>query len=194
MVDLYRCPKDVRDGAFKIAKFLYNSGVKPTITFGVARGGMTVALPIHEYFKYMYDKTENDVVFGIIGAGSYEGKEQKDVKVYGWVPELKQITEKDRILLIDDIIDQRTTMQTLVETLEKETPLRRDFSKPLRERQIIVISDCFKDKPEFKHLELGKPDVYSLLIEPPMAWVQFLSHEMIGLEPETIKERYRFDV
>jgi len=194
MVDLYRHPEEVRDGAFKIAKFLYNSGVRPTITLGVARGGMTVALPIHEYFKYKYENTENDVVFGIIGAGSYDGKEQKDVQVYGWVPELNKITEKDRILLIDDIVDRRTTMQTLVEILEKETPLKRDFSKPLKERQIIVVSDCFKDKLDSRHLKLGKPDVYSLLVEPPTAWVQFLSHEMIGLEPENIKKRYKIDV
>lgn len=181
--------EEVRNNSFKLAKKILESGFKPTILFAITRGGVYVANPISEYFKYV----NKHVFYGIVGVSSYDHENKPgEVVVNGWIPQLSSITENDRVILIDDIIDKGKTVEKLIEELEKNTPLKREIGIPISEKQIMVVSHDFKEYLHEETNEKNKPDIFinHWKIDKEELWIHYDSHELMGLTEDEVKERY----
>ncbi|MBI4448291.1 hypothetical protein HY643_04890 [Candidatus Woesearchaeota archaeon] len=189
--------EEVRDGAFKLAEKIMKSSFKPTILYSVMRGGSYIANPISEYFIYHEKMQEKDggkverLKYGVIvGAQSYQDVGQrKKVKKVSFLPGTSKLTMKDRVLVVDDIIDEGQTIEAIIKKIEKETPLRLDQKKPLSERQIVIVSHDVKIGKDGKKI---MPDYYinAWNVKDEAVWIFYTSHEMVGMEKDEIKKNY----
>ncbi len=75
----------------------------------VARGGMTMAHMMGEYFNNRY-------VFGVNSVGYEDNKKLKSVKIFN-IPNLKGFK---RVLIVDDIIDSGDSIREVLRVLKKE--------------------------------------------------------------------------
>lgn len=130
--------EEERDGSFKIAENLYNSGARPTFIYGVTRGGNYAAGPISEYFKWRYEKENSklkedepmlELITGSVVAHEYDKKNKPgEVLIEGWAPALSRISKDDTMVLCDDCYDTGNTLRTLIKDIELHTPLRKEMS------------------------------------------------------------------
>ena len=185
----------VRDNSFRLAKVLVDAGIFPTVIYAVARGGSYVANPISEYYKYI----GREMKYGVVNAYSYKGiNEQSRVVVEGWVPSLDKLSGDDRILIVDDVIDNRKTIDALLKDLERNSVLRRNLREPLRQRKVLIVSHDLKLRYDIEDKPNTRPDFFSNIWfvrnKDEAIWFNYLSHEMVGLTPTQVKENYSLDV
>jgi len=190
-------PECVRNNAFKIASKLHKNGFFPTKIYAIMRGGAYTAIPISEYF-YRVQKDKDPFIFGTITAKSYVSVDKKrTVEIVGWSPPLTSISNKDKIIIAEDIVDTGDTLVKIVNEIEKVGYNRsKDIQKPIWQRQIIVVVHDFKIK-SFEKIKFV-PDIYAQEwnIKSPEndVWLHYLTHELVGLEKDEIKGLYGVDI
>ena len=183
--------EEVRDNSFRLARTLVKENIFPTIIYAVTRGGVYVANPISEYYNYIGKEPR----YGVVNAYSYKGiGQQSKVVIEGWVPSLEDITEKDRVLIVEDVIDSRKSIEAILADIEEKTPLKRDVKLPPSERRILIAVHDFKLRYDIEDMPKTRPDFFAkkwvIGSEEEKVWLNYLSHELVGLTEKQVMERY----
>jgi len=140
---------------------------------------------ISEYFK-MVRKGRRTVFCAAVVARSYSDiRRAERVMVDGWTYNPDYLRNGDRILLVDDIYDFGNTINHLVGILlEKGIP---------REDVKVAVHD-YKVRKWLGGEHPITPDYYCRrhVIENPDEdrWIHYMSHELVGLTEEEIREHY----
>ena len=175
----------VRNDALKLAHKIYHEdGFVPDIIYASLRGGAYMANVISEYYKVAL-KDHKPVLYAAVVARSYSDIKKHDaVRIDGWTYSPDYLRPGDKILLVDDIYDSGRTLNYLVGILlEKGIP---------RENIKVVVHDYkvyqYREQPPIL------PDYWSrkFIIDSPdnNNWINYCSHEMVGLTAEELEEHY----
>ena len=179
-------PYDViRNDALKLVHKIYaEDHFVPDVIYTSLRGGAYLANIFSEYYKIAL-KDHKPVLFAAVVAHSYTDIRQHDsVRIDGWTYSPEHLRVGDKIMLVDDIYDSGRTLNYLVQILLEKGIPREDIK--------VVVHDY----KVYKYKEQGpiKPDYWSheYIIEKPEDnnWINYMSHEMVGLTPEELEEYY----
>jgi len=178
----------VRNNAIKLAKRIHAEGFDPDVIYVSLRGGAYMGNVLSEYFKFIR-RGERPVFYAAVVARSYTDIHKRDnVMVDGWTYSPEYLRSGDKVLLVDDIFDSGRTINHLVEIiLEKGIP-RGDIK--------IAVHD-YKTRSYDEEEQAIHPDFYCRkhVIDSPKddKWIHYLSHELVGLDPQEIEEQYGED-
>ncbi len=167
----YISAQQLLDDSFSLAIKVLESGYKPNFIVGVWRGGAPVAIAVQELLSYF--GIESDHI--AIRTSLYTGidKRAAKVKVDGLDYLVKNLTAKDRLLLVDDVFDSGQSINQIIQDLQNEC--RKNAP------EIKVATPYFKPK---KNQTLRVPDFY---LHETDEWVVF-PHELAGLSLSEILE------
>ncbi|MBQ3801533.1 MAG: phosphoribosyltransferase [Treponema sp.] len=176
----------VRNDALKIAhRICKQDGFVPDIIYASLRGGAYMANVISEYYKVAM-KEHKPILYAAVVARSYSNvKIQNAVRIDGWTYSPDYLRPGDKIMLVDDIYDSGRTLNYLVGILlEKGVP---------RENIKVVVHDYKIYAYKEEQLPI-QPDYWcrKFVIDQPdnNTWINYCSHEMVGLTQEELEEHY----
>ncbi len=175
----------VRNNALKMAYRIHQDGFIPDVIYVSLRGGAYLANVISEYFKIVR-KEVRPVLYAAVVARSYSDIRQRDrVMVDGWTYSPEHLRNGDRILLVDDIFDTGRTVNHLVEILLEKGIPRKDIKVAVHDYKYFSFhEEQLPIQPDYwcrKH-EIARPE--------DDRWIHYMSHELIGLSEEELKEHY----
>lgn len=178
----------IRNNSIKLAHRIHADGFIPDVIYVSLRGGAYMGNVISEYFKVVR-KDHRPVFYAAVVARSYtDVQEQESIRIDGWTYNPKYLRTGDKVLLIDDIFDSGRTINFLVNVLLDKGVPRRDIK--------IAVHD-YKVRPFMPDHAPIKPDYWCALheIKSPSddSWVHYLSHELVGLTEDEIKDNYASD-
>jgi hypoxanthine phosphoribosyltransferase len=176
----------VRNNAFKLARKIHNEDFFPDVIYVSLRGGAYLGNVMSEYFKLFKKKNERPVYYAAVVARSYtDVASAEKVRVDGWTYSPEHLRNGDKVLLVDDIFDTGRTVNHLAKIiLEKGIP---------REDLKIAVHDYkyFFDSAEQLPVQ---PDYwcrkFDLSIKDPPFWIHYLSHELVGLDKDSLEKYY----
>lgn len=175
----------VRNNALKLAHRIHLDGFVPDIIYVSLRGGAYLGNVMSEYFKAVRSDAR-PVFYAAVVARSYTDiRKNEQVRVDGWTYSPEYLRNGDKVLLVDDIYDTGRTINHLASViLEKGVP-RRDLKIAVHDYKIV---DYRGEQPAIK------PDYWCRLHEirkpEDERWIHYMSHELIGLTEEELKEYY----
>lgn len=146
-------------------------GYKPNFIVGVWRGGASVAIAIHELFSYFGIESDHIAIRTSLYTGINERAAK--VKVDGLDYLVKNLTAKDRLLLVDDVFDSGQSIDQIIQDLQNEC---RENAP-----EIKVATPYFKPEKNQTH---RAPDFY---LHETDEWLVF-PHELAGLSVNEILE------
>jgi hypoxanthine phosphoribosyltransferase len=177
----------VRNNALKLAYRIYRDGFIPDVIYVSLRGGAYLGNVISEYFKILRPRQEGrPVYYAAVVARSYTGVAEADeIKVEGWTYNPEYLRIGDRVLLVDDIFDTGKTVNHLTRIiLEKGIP-REDIKVAVHDYKY------FTGKPRQLPVQ---PDYwcrkFDLSDSDEDMWIHYMSHELVGLNPEELEKYY----
>jgi len=165
---------DVVRDSFALAKAVYDSGFVPDLVLVLWRGGTPVGIVLHEFLLYKGISTDHAVVKAV----SYTGiGERGEPRLEGMEYVLKRLTDKTRVLVVDDIFDTGCTLQKVYEEILPYTD------------HIRLATLYYKTGAGLSDLV---PDYYWRKTD---RWIVF-PHELEGLTDEEIKAKdsYIYDL
>jgi hypoxanthine phosphoribosyltransferase len=175
----------VRNNALKLAHRIYHDRFIPDVIYVSLRGGAYMGNVISEYFKIVR-KTGRPVYSAAVVARSYTDiRKSGKIKVEGWTYAPEHLRIGDKVLLVDDIFDSGHTINFLAEIiLEKGIP-RHDLKVAVHDYKY------FFDRNEQLPVQ---PDYWcrkhDLSVHDEDMWIHYMSHELVGLAPEELEEKY----
>lgn len=178
----------VRNNSLKLARRIHSDGFIPDVIYVSLRGGAYMGNVISEYFKVVR-KGERPVFYAAVVARSYTDiKEHDAIRIDGWTYSPEHLRHGDRILLVDDIFDSGRTINHLVQIfLDKGIP-RNDIR--------IAVHD-YKVRTFQEEQPLVEPEYFCRkhIIDDPAEdnWVHYMSHELLGLTEDEIRDHYASD-
>lgn len=182
MVKIFYSPTYILENSILLAKKIAQSNFIPTIIFSVARGGAYVGAVINEFFRAKGHKTK----YGIIFAHSYAGiNKAEDVQIEGWAPDPSSLGQKERILIVDDIVDRGKTLFAILQDLESRTRGKFRWSKEglITKKKVAVASLDYKPKnPD------AKPDFFISMLSKN-SWIVY-PHELADMSKDEQKELF----
>ncbi|MCR5763509.1 MAG: phosphoribosyltransferase [Treponema sp.] len=175
----------IRNDALILADKIYQKDrFVPDIIYASLRGGAYMANILSEYYKVAL-KDHKPILYAAVVARSYTNVHMQDsVRIDGWTYSPEYLRPGDKILLVDDIYDSGRTLNYLVGVLlEKGIP---------RENIKVAVHD-YKIYTWKRQLPI-QPDYFcrKFLIETSDQnnWINYCSHEMVGLTQEELEENY----
>ncbi|MDR1248546.1 MAG: phosphoribosyltransferase [Treponema sp.] len=175
----------VRNNALKLAFRIYSAGFIPDVIYVSLRGGAYLGNVISEYFKIVR-RDARPVYYAAVVARSYTGvRESEQVKVEGWTYAPEHLRIGDRVLLVDDIFDSGRTINHLAGIILDRGIPREDLKVAVHDYKY------FHDKPEQYPIQ---PDYWcrkhELSLGDEDLWIHYMSHELVGLDPEELEKFY----
>ena len=130
--------------SFRLGAKILNSGFIPTYMIAVWRGGTPIGVAVQEFLQF-HGITTNHIA---IRTSSYSGidKQSHQIAVHGLNYLVKNITQEDRLLVVDDVLDTGLTVQAIVAELRRkarrntpsEIKIAVPYYKPSRNKTNIV--------------------------------------------------------
>lgn len=178
----------VRDNAIKLARQIHKDGFVPDVIYVSLRGGAYLGNVISEYFKAIR-RGGRPVFYAAVVARSYTDVRQSErVMVDGWTYSPEFLRSGDKVLLVDDIFDSGRTVNHLIEII---------LAKGLPREDVRIAVHDFKTRSYEQDAAAIQPDYYCRkheIIDPAEDnWIHYLSHELVGLSEEEIKQHYQSD-
>ena len=104
--------------SFRLGAQILNSGFLPTYMIAVWRGGTPIGVAVQEFLQH-HGISTNHIA---IRTSSYSGinKQSHEIAVHGLNYLVKNITQEDRLLIVDDVLDTGLTVQAIVAELRKK--------------------------------------------------------------------------
>ncbi|MEL3908373.1 MAG: phosphoribosyltransferase family protein [Treponemataceae bacterium] len=179
----------VRNNAFFLARRLLNENYIPDIMYVSMRGGAPMGNAMNEFFKFALGKNYK-INFATVVASSYLGVNQNSqVKFAGWTYPPEKILTSQKVLVVDDICDSGATLKKLSEKFA-ELGLKKN-----------MVRFAVHDFKKFNYAEAKTvnftPDYFcykhEINSEEENLWFHYLSHELIGLTKNELKENYLKD-
>lgn len=156
--------------SFRLAKAIFASGFHPNFIIALWRGGTPVGCYVQEFLKQKGIKTDHIAT----RTSRYTGIETADeiVRIHGLDYVIKNISNTDRLLIVDDVFDSGKTVKALVEKLKRQA--RANTPAEIRIATVYY-------KPKNNKTDI-KPDFF---IHETEKWLVF-PHELEGLSTEEI--------
>ena len=174
----------VRNDALLLAHKMYQEDhFVPDVIYASLRGGAYMANVISEYYKVAVK--EKSILYAAVVARSYSNVYKHDaVRIDGWTYSPEYLRAGDKILLVDDIYDSGRTLNYLVTVL---------MDKGIPRESIKVAVHDYKDSKYREQLPV-RPDYWCRKIDVNTRdddrWINYNSHELIGLTKEEREEHY----
>ena len=162
-------PNEFMRGTWRLAAKVVESGWKPDVLIALWRGGATVGIGLHEFFKAV----GWDVGHFPVKCRSYTGIGENPGDVVFDSPEavFSKIPRGGRVLVADDVFDTGKTAKAVKEAMDS--------------RGVEMRFACVYWKPGKNTTDL-KPDYFAETIGD--GWVVF-PHEIEGLSPDEILQK-----
>lgn len=176
---------DVRNNTLLLANKMYKEdGFVPDVIYASLRGGAYLANIISEYYKVAL-KDHKPVLYAAVVARSYSDiRQHSAVRVDGWTYSPEHLRQGDKIMLVDDIFDSGRTLNYLVSIfLEKGIP-REDIKVVVHDYKNFTYREQQPIQPDYwcRKFVINNPD--------EDRWINYMSHEMVGLNPAELEEHY----
>jgi uncharacterized protein len=177
---------EIRNNAIELANRIYREGFIPDVIYVSLRGGAYMGNVLSEFFKFVR-RGQRPVFYAAVVARSYTDIHQHDrVSVDGWTYSPEHLRSGDRILLVDDIFDTGRTVNHLVEIILQKGIPRNDVRVAVHDYKIRhYVDERLPIQPDYycRRHEIANPSEDQ--------WIHYLSHELVGLEPEEIDRQFR---
>jgi hypoxanthine phosphoribosyltransferase len=178
----------IRNNSIKLAHRIHGDGFIPDVIYVSLRGGAYMGNVISEYFKVVR-RHQRPVFYAAVVARSYTDiREHEQIRIDGWTYDPKYLRTGDKVLIVDDIFDSGRTINHLVQICMDIGIPRDDIRVAVHDYKIrTFLKEQPTIHPEYfcrKHT-IGSPEEDS--------WVHYLSHELVGLTEEEIRENYAED-
>ncbi|MDA3850944.1 MAG: phosphoribosyltransferase [Spirochaetaceae bacterium] len=178
----------LRNDALKLAAKIYKDGFIPDVIYLPLRGGAYMGNVFSEFFKIVL-KESRPVFYAAVVARSYTNiREQSDVMIDGWTYDPQYLRNGDKILFVDDIFDSGRTLNYLVDVIIQRGLPRQDIKVAVHDYKDIQYKE--RDFPIIPDYYSQRHDVKSPQDE---VWIHYLSHELIGMTKEEVKEHFPVD-
>lgn len=175
----------VRNNALKIAHKIYQQdGFVPDIIYASLRGGAYMANIISEYYKVAL-RDHKPVHYAAVVARSYSDVKQHDaVRIDGWTYSPDYLRPGDKIMLVDDIYDSGRTLNYLVGVLLEKGVPRENIKVVVHDYKVYTFREQPPIRPDYwcRKFDIDSPDKNN--------WINYCSHEMVGLTQEELEEHY----
>ena len=175
----------VRNNALKIAHKIYQQdGFVPDIIYASLRGGAYMANIISEYYKVAL-RDHKPVLYAAVVARSYSDVKQHDaVRIDGWTYSPDYLRPGDKIMLVDDIYDSGRTRNYLVGVLLEKGVPRENIKVVVHDYKVYTFREQPPIRPDYwcRKFDIDSPDKNN--------WINYCSHEMVGLTQEELEEHY----
>ena len=175
----------VRNNALKIAHKIYQQdGFVPDIIYASLRGGAYMANIISEYYKVAL-RDHKPVLYAAVVARSYSDVKQHDaVRIDGWTYSPDYLRPGDKIMLVDDIYDSGRTLNYLVGVLLEKGVPRENIKVVVHDYKVYTFREQPPIRPDYwcRKFDIDSPDKNN--------WINYCSHEMVGLTKEELEEHY----
>lgn len=169
MTKHYISAQQLLDDSFNLAIKVLESGYKPSFIVGVWRGGAPVAIAVQELLSYLGIESEHIAIRTSLYTDI--DKRGAKVKLDGLDYLVKNVSVKDRLLLVDDVFDSGLSIKQIVQDLHAGWGQNAV--------EIKVATPYFKPK---NNQTSRVPDFYLYETED---WLVF-PHELIGLSKSEI--------
>lgn len=189
--------KIVLENGIKLAHRIYNDGFVPDVIYTSLRGGAYLGNVISEYFKLISTEHKlKPVLYAAVVARSYsddlaDNSPPAKISVDGWTYDPEYLRNGDRVLLVDDVYDTGHTINYLADVIMKNG---------INPTHLKIAVHDYKERVGTPPTGAASihPDYYcrkiALCKDGPPHWVHYLSHELVGLTAEEIKEHYSPEV
>lgn len=165
---IFISPQQFQDDCFKLADVIFKSNFRPTHIIPVMRGGGHIGNIIDEYFRYRKHRIEH---YMPIRVSAYtHDKLKKTVTIFGLEFLAKKLTSADRLLIVDDVIDTGTSINSLLEALKQEC--KKNLPQEIKVATLYYKPKKAKLKPDYHLFDTSD-------------WIVF-PHELEGLTEEEI--------
>jgi hypoxanthine phosphoribosyltransferase len=122
-------PQDYYQSCFRLAEKVVDSGYRPSIIYGIHRGGATAENVLYEIFSWL----GIEVKLAAAITQSYYGTEQnseKIVKIGGYTLMPDEIWPGSKILLVEDLVDSGRSLGAIIaDILDQNQNMKRDDIK-----------------------------------------------------------------
>lgn len=168
--------------SFLLAKQVWESGFRPSIIVGLARGGYPIAMHIQEYFAAQLGQQNKPKII-CVQISSYEGQNQKqEIEISGFDTFSGQIRNSiiNDVLIVDDIFESGRSIEAFLKTWCKLI-LKNDIQ---RDSYRIATMFIKKDKNKTNYSP-------NFVLETTSEWVVF-PHELEGLSKDEMIQHVGF--
>ena len=176
---------DVRNNALKLAHKIYHEDkFVPDIIYASLRGGAYMANVISEYYKVALTNSK-PVMYAAVVARSYTDiHENGAVRIDGWTYSPDYLRPGDKIMLVDDIFDSGRTLNFLVSVLLEKGVPRENIKVVVHDYKHFTCREAQPVQPDYwcRRFEINSPE--------EDRWINYNSHELIGLSKEELEEHY----
>ena len=135
--------------SFRLAERVFSSGFKPTMIIAIWRGGVPIGIAVQEFLAYCGIETDHIA----IRTSSYDAcidQRLDGIRVHGLNYVIKNVTEEDKLLIVDDVFDTGRTVDAVIERLTSLARLNTPsdirvavpYYKPSR-RQVDLLPDYY---------------------------------------------------
>jgi len=164
--------EDLLEDSFRLGMNILESGFKPSIIVAIWRGGAPVGMAVQEILSYCRLQCDHIA----IRTSSYErgAYSNNEVVIHGLGYVIEKITNKDKILIVDDVFDTGHTIKAVIESIRK----RSGDNCPKDIRSAVPWFKPLKNKTDIS------PDYY---LRETSDWLVF-PHELDSLNLEEMKE------
>jgi len=168
---LYLDAQELLEDSCRLAAKVYASGFRPTFIVAVWRGGAPIGIAVQEYFAYQGVHTDHIA----IRTSAYTGIDERSrqVAVYGLSYLVKNLTNEDSLLIVDDVFDTGHTIKAIIGQIQLK--LRRNTPHNIR-----VAVPYYKPTRNQTNLT---PDYF---IHETNQWLKY-PHSLEGLSIEEIR-------
>ena len=114
--------------SFRLGERILLSGFRPSFILALWRGAAPIGIAVQEYLAWHGINSDHIA----IRTASYTGidEQSRDIAIYGLNYLVKNVTHRDRLLIVDDVFDTGHTIRALVEELGNKA--RRNTPEDIR--------------------------------------------------------------
>ncbi len=169
---IYLDAQDLLEDSFRLAQKIVQSGFRPTFMIAVWRGGVPMGIAVQEFLAFHGIQTDHIA----IRTASYSGidNQAREIKVTGLNYLIKNITQEDSLLIVDDVFDTGRSMEAIINHIKTRARLNTPHD-------IRVAVPYYK--PGRNQLDHA-PDYY---LHETEGWLKY-PHSLEGLDKDEIKQ------
>lgn len=173
MEKIYLTGEQLLSDSFRLAQQVLQSQFQPTFIVAVWRGGAPIGIAVQEYLSFHGIDTDNIAIRTSSYAAGID-QQAREVKVHDLNYLIKNLTDEDRILIVDDVFDTGRSIEAILTQLKEKT--RRNMPGDIR----IAVPYY---KPSRREVEF-EPDYF---IHETSAWLKY-PHSLEGLTKEEMQQ------
>ena len=169
---LYLPAQQLLEDSFRLGANIIEDGYRPTIMIAIWRGGVPMGIAIQELLAWYGIETDHIA----IRTSSYTGidGQSHEIRIHGMNYLIKNCTDQDRLLIVDDVFDTGLTIEAVIDHLREKARLNTP-------REIRVAVPYYK--PSRNQTE-RVPDYY---LHETAQWLKY-PHSLEGLTLAEVAE------